>query len=123
MLIVFLVPELAEVAARIFQLFGHLRERAAGRDGAALTSAIKTAQSVRQNGAQPAAEAAAVRLILEARQLLQQHPENVLEEIIHILGLESGASQPVAQERRVEIDEPLPRLRVGLVAQSLQQAD
>jgi hypothetical protein len=52
-----------------------------------------------------------------------EHAENVLDQILRVLRLNTSASQPVAKKRGVEVHESLPRSWVRFLAQSLQKAE
>jgi hypothetical protein len=66
---------------------------------------------------------ALVRVVLEGRQLLQQDGKDILREVIDLRAARPESAGPVAQQRRVEVDEALPRRLRVRVTQALEQAD
>ena len=74
-----------------------------------------------RDGAQPAAERA-FPLPLETGQLADDDGHDILDHILGFVAEARPAEQPALDEGPVNVVEPPPRLFVGRVAQSLQQA-
>jgi len=62
-------------------------------------------------------------LVTDLRRLADHDGKNLLRQIVGISPLQGMPAQPVADLARIQIHEPLPRLRIGLQAQSFEQAD
>jgi hypothetical protein len=76
-----------------------------------------------QDEPQPAAEGPRPPVVLEQGQLPDEHGQHVLDEVVRVGGLQVGAAEPALQQRRVDIDQALPRGGLRLPAQPIQQAD
>jgi hypothetical protein len=80
------------------------------------------APAVQDDGFEPGAEAVG-RVVLEARQLLQQGDEHVLHQVARVAFVEAGLPRPAEQQRAVQVDEPRPGRLVGRMPKPLQEAD
>jgi len=59
----------------------------------------------------------------ELGQLADEHLHHFLDEVIDVRVRQQVATQPVADERRIQVGEALPRLQIGPQPQTFQQTD
>src|SRR5262249_19774337 len=107
------VRELVDVAAKI---------AAAGVCGTDSVRLPEVADAVERDCPQPGAECAGAAVVLEIGEPLEQHAEDLLRQVVGIGLWNIVSPQPTANQRRVKLDEAVPRSRVGAAVQPVEQA-
>src|SRR5262249_29788459 len=122
--VVLLVPQTAQPAVRVFELFQLVEEitRAGGLRPVATTTP-EVAPAVDGDGPQPGTKGAGAAGVIEARQLADEHGEHVLGEVVGVGVGQEVAAQPAADEWGVKTDQPVPGGVIRPGTQALQQAD
>jgi len=83
----------------------------------------EAAQLIDQNRAQPGSEFPFQWIVLEARDLADDHFEDLLHDVVGIVRLRRLGADPRGQQWPVELIESMPGcLIVGMLAQAFQQA-
>lgn len=122
-LVVFAVPRSGQAAARVGELVKMPGEvRAPHRNGAIVARPPEVSQAVDEDGAEPASKSARSLVVLELGELAHDHGEHFLDEIVGIGRLDVISSEPTLQQRRIEFEEPAPRLGVARAANAIQEA-
>ena len=57
----------------------------------------------------------------ELRNLADDDPEDLLREVLRILGRDALATEPGVDQRSIEVNQPLPRDGIRAIVQPLQQ--
>ena len=91
--------------------------------GLATARAPQNTKLVDGNGAQPVAESALLVIVLEVPELADHDRHHLLRQILGVFVLDRVTAQPTTDERRVQVDEPLPGSLIRLQTQALQKGD
>src|SRR5262245_56530987 len=122
--VMLLVPQPAQTTIGVLQLCRRpLQVAISCGSGTGLARSPEVTQAIGKNGAKPAAKGTGAPIVLKLWQFADDDCQHVLHQVVGIGRLQMMATQPVAQERRVQLHQPCPRPLVGLLAKSLQQAD
>ena len=94
-LIVFLVPEMANTAVLVLKLIEHPGEIAVSCSGRRQPAfAPKLAETIGKDGSQPMAESAWTTAVLEPRRLARNGHQHFLHQVVHVRVLKRMAAQP-----------------------------
>ena len=122
--VVFSVPYVANAAGVFRQLVELVKKTGLpGGSWPVLPRTPIVAQSMYQNGAQPTAKRTRSTVVFELGQFAHQDGEHFLKEILSIGMLHLVSLEPPPQQRCIQLHQPIPRLGIRLLANSIQEAE
>src|SRR5262245_6228022 len=120
--VVFAIPRDGQIVGGVFESGEVAAEvGAAGRGRVHLAGFPRRAGAVDRNGPQPAAKRARLFRMHELREPPHHNCHDLLNQIVGVSAVDVETLRPVANERSVQFDKPVPGVRITRIAEPFQQ--